>query len=244
MTVLEQVGTASVATKRRESPADIFMRYFMMFWYPYVGWLNRLMPSIKVAGKTFMISPGVYKPLENEHGCLDYVPQGARVLDVGCGSGVCGIFAAAKAREVLGVDISAAAVANATENCKRLGVKNMKVKQSDMFAAVTGKFDVVLANPPYLGIEFESETEQFATSVRFLPALFGQAARHLTPDGRLLVQFPLWYRRRLERLAAANGLELVSVKRTALKGPGLFLLSLAYMQVGWRSAFYVFRVKR
>jgi hypothetical protein len=45
------------------------------------------------------------------------------------------------------------------------------------------------------------------------------------------------------KLAGENGLELVGVKRTPRKDFGLQMLSLAYMQLGWRSAFYLFRVK-
>jgi methylase of polypeptide subunit release factors len=220
-------------------PWSAAKRAFMSFWYPYVGALNSIWPSITIQGKRLTISPGVYKPLENEHFCADYVNQGDRVLDLGCGSGVCALFAAPKAREVLAVDISQAAVKNTEENCRRLGLTNVVVRQSDMFAGVDGKFDLILANPPYISAEFEDEEEQFATSVRFLPSLFAQAGAHLNKDGRILIQFPIWFRPRIEKLAAANGLKLLSVKRLPLKSPGLFLLSLAYMQVGWRSAFFL-----
>lgn len=220
-------------------PWSAAKRAFMSFWYPYVGTLNSIWPSITIEGKRLAISPGVYKPLENEHFCAEYVDQGDRVLDLGCGSGVCAIFAASKAREVLAVDISQAAVKNTEENCRRLGLTNVIVKQSDMFANVDGKFDLILANPPYIAAEFENEEEQFATSVRFLPSLFAQAGAHLNKDGRVLIQFPIWFRPRIEELAAKHGLKLLSVKRLPLKSPGLFLLSLAYMQVGWRSAFFL-----
>lgn len=218
-------------------------RAFMKFWYSYVKTLNSLWPSITIQGKRLTISPDVYKPLENEQGCVEYCKEGDRVLDLGCGSGVCTVFCAPKVREVVAVDISLPAVRNTQENCKRHRLDNVTVMQSDMFAAVKGKFDLILANPPYVAVEFENEEEQFATSVRFLPALFAQAGKHLTKDGRLLVQFPIWFRGHLEKLGAAHGLELLSVRRTPPKSPGLFLLSLIYMQVGFRSAFYLFRVR-
>ena len=219
-------------------------RAFMTGWYPYVGLLNKTWPSITIAGKKLIVSPDVYKPLENEHACADYCNTGDRVLDLGCGSGVCAIFAADKAREVLAVDISPSAVQNTKDNCARLGLGNVTVRQSDMFSNVDGKFDLILANPPYIAVEFEKEEEQFATSVRFLPTLFGQVSEYLTPEGRLLVQFPIWFRHKIEKLGADHGLELLQVKRTPNKSIGLFLLSLAYTQVGFRSAFYLFRVKQ
>jgi methylase of polypeptide subunit release factors len=216
---------------------------FMTGWYPYVRLLNSTWPSIKIGGLKLAISPDVYKPLENEQACVNYCNADDRVLDLGCGSGVCAVFAAQKVREVLAVDISPAAVQNTKDNCERLGLRNVTVRQSDMFSNVDGKFDLILANPPYIAVEFEKEEEQFATSVRFLPTLFSKAGDYLTEDGRLLVQFPIWFRNKIEKLGADHGLELLEVKRTPNKSLGLFLLSLAYTQVGFRSAFYLFRVK-
>ena len=97
-------------------------RKFMAFWYPYVRLLNSTWPSITIAGKRLVVSPEVYKPLENEHACADYCRPGDRVLDLGCGSGVCTVFTAPRAREVLAVDISPAAVRNTRENCDRFGL--------------------------------------------------------------------------------------------------------------------------
>jgi release factor glutamine methyltransferase len=224
-------------------PWSFAKRMFMTVWYPYVRLLNTTWPSIKIGGLKLDISPDVYKPLENEQACVNYCHAGDRVLDLGCGSGVCAVFAAPKVREVLAVDISPAAVENTKHNCERLGLHNVTVRQSDMFSNVDGKFDLILANPPYIAVEFEKEEKQFATSVRFLPTLFSKAADYLTPEGRLLVQFPIWFRHKIEKLGADHGLELLEVKRTPGKSLGLFLLSLAYTQVGFRSAFYLFRVK-
>lgn len=214
-------------------------RTFMTFWYPYVRTLNSIWPSITIQGKRLVIFPDVYKPLENEYACAEYCREGDRMLDLGCGSGVGAVFCASKVRELVAVDISPSAVRNTEENCRLNGLHNVAVKQSDMFSGVEGKFDLILANPPYIEAEFESEEEQFATSVRYLPTLFSQVGEHLAEDGRLLIQFPIWFRGRIERLASRQGLKLVAVRRLPLKSPALFLLSLLYMQVGFRSAFYL-----
>ncbi|HEX3701254.1 MAG TPA: methyltransferase [Phenylobacterium sp.] len=221
----------------------IGLRGFMGFWYPYVRQLNVMWPSITIEGKRLAISPEVYKPLENEHACVQYVRKGDRVLDLGCGSGVNAVFVAPIAKEVVAVDISMAAVKNTILNCRLQGLKNVKVKKSDMFSKVEGKFDLILANPPYVAVEFDKDDKQFATSTRYLPTLFRDAPRHLAKDGMLVVQFPIWVRGAVEKMAAEQGFRLVSLRRTPLKSLGLFLLSLAYMQMGFRSAFYVFRHK-
>lgn len=221
---------------------SFFKRSVMSVWYLYVKILNRIWPSITLEGKRLVISPGVYKPLENEPVCAEYCREGDRVLDLGCGSGVGSVFCAPKAREVVAVDISAAAVENAEENCRRLGLGNVTVLRSDMFSRVEGRFDLILANPPYVAADFESDEEQFATSTRYLPLLFAGAGDHLASNGRLLVQFPIWFRRKIERLAALHGLQVVEVRRLPRKSIGLSLLSLAYLQVGWRSAHFLIQL--
>lgn len=220
-------------------PWSFIKRSIMRVWYLHVGALNKLWPSITVGGKRLTTSPGVYKPLENEFACAEYCRPGDRVLDLGCGSGVCSVFCAPKAREVIAVDISAAAVENTEENCRRLGITNVTAWQSDMFSRVDGTFDLILANAPYVSADFEDEKEQFATSVRYLPTLFAEVREHLTGDGRLLVQFPIWFRGRIVGLASRNGLKVVSVRRLPRKSLGLSLLSLAYLQVGFRSAYFL-----
>jgi len=212
---------------------------FMVFWYRYVKILNLILPSTVVQGKRLVVFPDVYKPLENEYACADYCREGDKVLDLGCGSGVGAVFCEPKAGELLAVDINPSAVKNTEENCRLSGLSNVVVKQSDMFSGVDGKFDLILANPPYIEAEFENNARQFATSVRYLPALFAQVGEHLADDGRLLIQYPMWFRGMIERLGAERGLKLTEVRRMPLKSPALLLLSLLYMQFGFRSAFYL-----
>src|SRR4051794_30373225 len=104
----------------------LFKRVFMTYWYWHVRQLNVLWPTINIDGTRIVVFPTVYKPLENEHACVEYVQKGDRVLDLGCGTGVNAVFAAAVASEVLAVDISPAALANAKENCRLQGVQNVR----------------------------------------------------------------------------------------------------------------------
>jgi release factor glutamine methyltransferase len=214
---------------------------FMAFWYCHVRMLNSLLPSVTLQGKRLVVFPDVYKPLENEQACSDYCYEGDRVLDLGCGSGVASVFCATKACEVVAVDVSLSAVKNTEENCRIHRVKNVKVMQSDMFARVEGKFDIIVANPPYIDDSFDAEEQQFATSQKYLPTLFARVRDYLADNGRLLVQFPSKSRPRIEKLASEHGLELLSIHRLPPKGPMLSLLSILYLQVGFRSTLYLLR---
>ncbi|ANK80579.1 MAG: hypothetical protein TEF_07040 [Rhizobiales bacterium NRL2] len=220
-------------------PYTLYKRGLMTFWYWYVRKLNALWPKITLEGRELVILPGVYKPIENEQTSAAYCRPGERVLDLGCGCGVNAIFAAARAREVVAVDISEVAVRNTAENARRLGLTNVRAFVSDMFDNVEGRFDLILANPPYIAADFADEEAQFATSVRYLPILFAEAADHLTPGGRLLVQFPAWFRPKIAKLAGQHGLRVAEFRRMPPKSLKLKLLSIAYLQVGFRSAFYL-----
>jgi release factor glutamine methyltransferase len=226
------------------NPWTLFKRGFMTFWYWHVRQLNVLWPSITLGEKTLVIFPGVYKPLENEQSCVEYCNEGDRVLDLGCGSGVCAAFAAGVAREVQAVDISPAAIENTKENCRRFGRENVTVTLSDMFTNVDGRFNLILANPPYIEADFENSEEQFATSTRYLPILFAQARNYLEKDGRLLVQYPGWFGGLIKKLAAEHGLDVIKVQRMPRKSLYLSLLSLAYMQVGWRSTLFLIKPRQ
>jgi release factor glutamine methyltransferase len=140
---------------------------------------------------------------------------------------------------VVAIDISKAALKNTEENCRIHGLKNVKILESDMFSAVDGKFDLILANSPYLEDEFSEDDHQFATSVKYMPTLFSQVGNHLADGGRILLQFPYGARARIEKLAADNGLEVLTMRPLPAKSIGLSLLSALYMQVGFKSTYYL-----
>ncbi|MEM9694209.1 MAG: class I SAM-dependent methyltransferase [Myxococcota bacterium] len=75
------------------------------------------------------------------------------ILDMGCGCGVLGVFAALRgARSVLMADISAEAVANAEDNVARNGLGDRcRVVRSDLFGSVPAgqTFDLIYFNMPF-----------------------------------------------------------------------------------------------
>ncbi len=82
-----------------------------------------------------------------------------RVLDLCTGSGIIGITTYHELKDdyvidLVMSDISKAALAIATENCQLHNVK-AELVQSDLFTKITGKFDVILSNPPYVPFEQE-----------------------------------------------------------------------------------------
>ncbi len=77
----------------------------------------------------------------------NHLLEGKRILDMGCGTGVLGIYACKKgAARVLGVDNDQWAYENALENIKRNGTTAMDVRLGDVGVLYREKFDMILAN--------------------------------------------------------------------------------------------------
>lgn len=102
-----------------------------------------------------------------------------RVLEVGCGSGLISISNAKHnpRNEVIGVDISPAAVRASMDNAVRNGASNARFIESDLFSNLGGmRFDCIAFNPPYLPT---SEAEK-------LPGMLNHAFDG-GPDGRRVI---------------------------------------------------------
>lgn len=114
-----------------------------------------------------------------------------RAVDIGAGAGPGGIWVARAApqAEVLLVDINEAALRLSRINAAAAGAGNVTAVRSDLLDGVSGEFDLIVSNPPYLndplarayrhgGGEFGAEL-----SVRILDA----ALRRLAPGGTLIL---------------------------------------------------------
>jgi release factor glutamine methyltransferase len=100
------------------------------------------------------VDPRVLIPRpETEHvveAALD-IPHGARVVDVGTGSGAIALALADERPDlrVVGTDVSADALAVARANGERLGLA-VEWLQGDLLEPVSGEVDAVVGNPPYV----------------------------------------------------------------------------------------------
>lgn len=119
---------------------------------------------------------------------------GADVLDLCTGSGVLAVSAGlAGARSVTAVDVSRRAVFAARLN-GALNRVRIRGRRGNLLDAVPGeKFDVIVANPPYLPAVcdeprgLERATEAGPDGRRFVDELIDRAPDHLRPGGVLLV---------------------------------------------------------
>ena len=140
--------------------------------------MQYILGSTGFMGLDFHVEPGVLIPRpDTEILCeeaLRRLNPGARVLDIGTGSGALAVSIAKLGRDVIvtAVDISDTALRIAKGNAERNGAEVRFVK-SDCFRALTGEtFDLIVSNPPYIDSE---DMAQLMPEVRLEPelALFG-----------------------------------------------------------------------
>ncbi len=132
---------------------------------------------------------------------LAHLAQGARVVDVGTGSGAVALALASERAdiEVLATDISADALEVARANATRLGLGDaVTFHQGDLLAGVR-QVDAVLSNPPYVA---ERERASLAPEI----------TQHEPPGALFAGEDGLDVIRRLVPAAAAAGARLLAIE--------------------------------
>ncbi|UVS80684.1 Release factor glutamine methyltransferase [Actinokineospora sp. UTMC 2448] len=144
--------------------------------------------------------PGVYRPQgDTRLLCAAFhdanLPPGGTVLDIGTGTGAVALTAArAGAASVTAVDIARRAVVTARANAWLSGL-NVEVRQGDALTIAAGRrFDIVLANPPYVPSVVDVDARGPARAWEggcdgraVLDRLCAAARDLLTPGGTLLM---------------------------------------------------------
>ena len=108
-----------------------------------------------------------------------------RTLDLGCGSGVLGLRAAAHSRHVVATDINPRAVAIAEFNAQLNGLDHVRAVSGDLFSGVAGeRFDLIICNPPFV-ISPQAEFVYRDGGLDICRRIVREVADHLQPDGFL-----------------------------------------------------------
>ena len=182
-------------------------------------------------GRDFAITRDVLDP-RPETECLIAAalagPVPARLLDLGTGSGCIAVTLLAEWPAAHGVatDVSAPALAVAGANAARHGVEaRLDLVESDWFAEVSGRFDLVVSNPPYIaaaemaglarevaGHDPRAALCDGADGLDACRALAAGVGAHLAPGGRVLVEIGAGQGAEAARLFAAAGLAQVRVR--------------------------------
>ena len=150
-----------------------------------------------------------------------------KLLDLGTGTG-CILLSCLKGMPMargVGTDISDAALRVAIGNTRDLGLEaRARFRKSDWFAEVTGAFDLIVSNPPYIAEDempsLAPEVHDWEPHLALTPggdgldayrAIARGAGPRLMPGGRLLVEIGPTQGAAVSAMFAAAGLEAIRI---------------------------------
>ncbi|RMA41885.1 peptide chain release factor N(5)-glutamine methyltransferase [Rhodophyticola porphyridii] len=180
-------------------------------------------------GRWFRVTRDVLDPRPETETLVDLALNApfSTVLDLGTGTGciLLSLLAERPGATGLGTDISPEALAVAERNATGLGLSDrLDLRLSDWTADVTGRFDLIVSNPPYISA---AEMADLAPDVRdhephlaltdggdglaAYRAITAGAPHHLARGGRLLVEIGWTQGPAVSALFRAAGLEEIAV---------------------------------
>ena len=174
-------------------------------------------------GRSFSINKKVLDPRADTETLIDFVIEKPvkSVLELGTGSGAIAVTLACEWKHVhlTAVDISEDAISMAKINAEKFNVQNkIHFLKSDWFETVRGSFDLIISNPPYIGLV---EQDEIATEViKYDPeiALFAgrdgleaykkiipNLAKFLKPDGLVVLETGAYQSNQVKNMMNAVG---------------------------------------
>jgi release factor glutamine methyltransferase len=174
--------------------------------------IQHLLGTVEFCGNIFLCDKRALVPRPETEEFVEFLDpeirgqkSEVRIIDVGTGSGVIALSLAAKFpdAEIIATDISDDALLLARENAVRLETARVQFLKSDLLENVDGKFDLIVANLPYIS---RHDRDQLAPEVLRDPevALFAgekgdeiirrlieTAPSHLSRNGLLALEIGL-----------------------------------------------------
>ena len=119
--------------------------------------ISKILGKREFWGRSFSINENVLDPRPDTETLIDFVIEKPvkSVLELGTGSGAIAITLACEWKEVhvTAIDISEDALSLARSNAEKYNVQNkIHFLKSDWFETVRGSFDLIISNPPYIGL--------------------------------------------------------------------------------------------
>ncbi|MCR4830856.1 MAG: peptide chain release factor N(5)-glutamine methyltransferase [Pseudobutyrivibrio sp.] len=181
-------------------------------------------------GLTFWVNEHVLIPRQDTETlveeALKVIPSGSHILDLCTGSGcvIISLVVLGQGFSGIGVDLSEDALVVARENRTRLAGSKVEFLQGNLWEPVTGKFNAIVSNPPYirtkdiedLAVEVKDHEPRMALDgtedgLYFYRQIAEHAADYLSEDGWLLVEIGYDQGQDVKTLFIDNGFKDVQV---------------------------------
>ena len=170
-------------------------------------------------GFWFDVCPGVYKPAEDSFMLAEAAlrENAKRILEVGTGCGIVSILLSKSGSTfTVATDVSTQAIRCARQNAAKLGAQ-IHLILCDMFTAISGLFDLVVFNAPYLiseeGAEGDVSLDGGPEGRNLIDVFIKSVVNFLSERGKaLMIQSSLNDLERTAHLAERFGLKSVVVE--------------------------------
>ena len=186
--------------------------------------ISKILGRREFWGRSFSINENVLDPRSDTETLIDFVIEKPvkSVLELGTGSGAIAITLACEWKEVhiTATDISEDALSLAKINAEKFNVENkIHFLKSDWFEAVKGTFDLIISNPPYIGLierdEISNEVKKYDPEISLFAGPDGFDAyktiipnlkKFLNSDGFVVLETGAFQSNRVKNLMNAVGL--------------------------------------
>lgn len=182
----------------------------------------------------FEVPKRIYEPGEDSELIAKVIESldlsGKTVLEIGCGCGFLAILTAKAGAHVTAVDIDENAVEITITNANANGVL-IKVIKSDLFSNISGIFDLIVFNPPYLPVEDNEQDNTYAggeTGRETIKQFIESVGNYLVPGGIiLLVISSLTGEKKTTELFEKHGLHAEAIAREKIPWEELIVIQAA-----------------
>ncbi len=126
----------------------------------------------------------IYKPDEDTFFLLDNIIPKGKILEMGAGSGYISYQLKKMGFEVVAVDID-------KESIEKISSLDIKAVLSNLFENVSGKYDTIIFNPPYLPGNIEEDITIFGgdKGQEVIEKFLEQVDDHLEKNGNIYIIF-------------------------------------------------------
>lgn len=179
-----------------------------------------ILGSKEFYGREFAVTPDTLIPRPETEAIIDLVKELSlekpKILDVGTGSGCIAITLKLELPEsdVIAVDISEKALAVAEKNANNMHA-NLEFKKSDLLKNVDEKFDIIVANLPYVDknwdwlspeLDFEPETALYSEDfgLKDIKNLILESNTKLAEQGKLILESDISQHEEIESFVKSN----------------------------------------
>ncbi len=196
--------TSDILTPEHHTQLELWVHALIVQHMPY----QYIIGTVPFGDITLYVQPPILIPRpETEEWCATLVTSLAQpphaILDLCTGSGCIALFLAHTYPTALvtATDINLQALALAQKNSDYNNIKNIHIQHADLYNGLTGTYNLITANPPYIGFHEAPLLEQSVTAWEDPQALFAddhgyalikkiidQAPEYLAEGGQLWLE--------------------------------------------------------